>query len=216
MLPPLAVQSVQQEEAHCGPATIEILFSFYGIVVSQTEISRAAGMTDVIKDSPGMRLDELNMAIESLFPGGDYVLLAKYQSSLDDVTQVVEGLRLPVGIEWQGRFPRSDGSQYDQGHFSVITGIDHNRKLLFIADPENYNLLTSAGTVSFDLFESRWWEVDVVPRPGNFSVARVLEMERLIFVLIPQHRKKVLFRLGFRPATLSLIWEFCTPLESID
>jgi hypothetical protein len=216
MLTPLVVQCVQQEEAHCGPATIEMLFSFYGLTVSQTEISRAAGMADVIRHSHGMRLDELNVAIEALYPDGGYVLLAKYQSSLDDITQIVEGLRLPVGVEWQGLFSRPDGTHYDQGHYSVITAIDHDRGLLFIADPEDHDILTTDGVIPFDVFENRWWEVDVVPRPGNFSVARVIEMERLIFVLVPQYRKKPLFELGFRPATLSLIWESCTPLESID
>jgi ABC-type bacteriocin/lantibiotic exporter with double-glycine peptidase domain len=216
MLTPLIVQCVQQEEAHCGPATIAMLFSFYGLSVSQTGISRAAGMADVIKNSQGMRLDELNMAIEALYPDGDYALLAKYHSDIGDITHIVEDLRLPIGVEWQGRFPRPDGSQYDQGHFSVITAIDHDRGILFIADPEDHNILTTDGVIDLDVFENRWWEVDVVPRPDDFSVARVIEMERLIFVLVPQRRKEPLFKLGFRPATLSLVWELCTPLEPID
>jgi hypothetical protein len=169
MLTPLVVQCVQQEEAHCGPATIEMLFSFYALTISQTEIARAAGMADTIRISHGLRLDELNAAVKALYPGGEFVLLAKYQSSLDDVIQIVEGLRLPIGVEWQGRFPRPDGSQYDQGHYSVITAIDLDRGLLFITDPEDHNLLTTQGVAALDGFEDRWWEVDVVPTQMIFQ-----------------------------------------------
>lgn len=216
MLTPLVVQCVQQEEAHCGPATIEMLFSFYALTISQTEIARAAGMADTIRISYGMRLDELKAAVEALYPGGEFVLLAKYQSSLDDIIQIVEGLRLPIGVEWQGRFTRPDGSQYDQGHYSVITAIDLDRELLFITDPEDHNLLTTHGVTDLDGFEDRWWEVDVVPEPDDFSITRVIEMERLIFVVVPGDRKDDLMALGFQAATLPLIWEYCTLLEPLD
>jgi ABC-type bacteriocin/lantibiotic exporter with double-glycine peptidase domain len=216
MLTPLIVQCVQQEEAHCGPATIEMLFSFYGVCVSQADISKAAGMADVIRHAQGMRLDELNTAIEALYPKGDYVLLAQYQSSLDDIAYIVEELRLPIGVEWQGRFARSDGTQYDQGHYSVITAIDRERGRLYIADPEDHDLLTPDGVLDLDVFEDRWWEVDIVPRPGDNSTAHVIEMERLVFVLVPRERKEQLLNLGFSPPTLSMIWKYCTPLEPVD
>jgi len=207
---------VQQEEAHCGPAAVEMLFSFYGLAISQSEIAEAAGMSEVIRSAPGMRLDELNQAVETLFPKGEFSLLAKYHSTTDDIVEVVEGLRLPVGIEWQGRFPRGDGSAFDQGHYSVITAIDCDRRRMFIADPEDRNILTISGTVGLDEFEPRWWEVDILPMPGDFSITRVSEMERLLFVVVPDYRKEPLLRLGFQPAALPLSWSASTPLEAVD
>ncbi len=216
MLAPLIVQCVQQEEAHCGPATVEMLFSFYGLTISQSKIARAGGMSDVIQLAPGMRLDELSQAVGVIFPAGEYALLAKYHSSLEDIVEIVEGLRLPVGIEWQGRFARNDGSAYDQGHYSVITAVDCDRRRLFIADPEDRNILTADGVIALDDFEPRWWEVDILPKPGDFSITRVSEMDHLLFVVVPADRRKPLLRLGFRPVTLALIWEFSTPLEAIN
>jgi hypothetical protein len=216
MLAPLIVESVQQEEAHCGPATIEMLFSFYGICVSQTDVSKAAGMADVIRIAQGMRLDELNTAIDALYPEGDYLLLAKYHSCLDDVIQIIDGLRLPVGVEWQGRFRRPDGTEYDQGHYSVLTAIDQDRRLLYIADPEDHDLLTPDGVIALDTFMNRWWEVDIVPLPDYSANTEVIEMESLIFVLVPQDQKKELLRMGFCTPTLAMIWDNCMPLEPVE
>lgn len=213
MLAPLIVECVQQEEAHCGPATIEMLFSFYGISVSQTDISKAAGMADVIRIAQGMRLDELCTAVKALYPEGDYVLLAQYHSRIDDIIQIIDGLRLPVGVEWQGRFPRRDGTEYDQGHYSVLTAIDQDRRLLYIADPEDHDLLTPDGVLDLDVFADRWWEVDIVPLPDHSSNTGVIEMSGLIFVLVPQDRKEELLELGFGSPTLSMIWAHGTPLE---
>jgi ABC-type bacteriocin/lantibiotic exporter with double-glycine peptidase domain len=213
MLAPLIVECVQQEEAHCGPAAIEMLFSFYGICLSQTEISKAAGMADVIRIAQGMRLDELNTAIEALYPEGDYILLAKYHACLDDIIRIIDGLRLPIGVEWQGRFRRSDGTEYDQGHYSVLTAIDQDRGLLYIADPEDHDLLTPEGVLGLDGFIDRWWEVDIVPLPDYSGNARVIEMESLIFVLVPHDRKDELLKQGFRVPTLAMMWDYCTPLE---
>jgi ABC-type bacteriocin/lantibiotic exporter with double-glycine peptidase domain len=216
MLAPLIVECVQQEEAHCGPATIEMLFSFYGINVSQTAISKAAGMADVIRIAQGMRLDELNTAIDALYPERDYVLLAKYHSCLDDVIEIIDGLRLPIGVEWQGRFARPDGTEYDQGHYSVLTALDQDRRLLYIADPEDHDLLTPEGVIDLDLFMNRWWEVDIVPLPDHSGNTRVIEMDSLIFALVPQDRKMGLLKRGFRTPTLAMIWDNCTPLEPVE
>jgi hypothetical protein len=70
--------------------------------------------------------------------------------------------------------------------------------------------------LTIDTFEDRWWEVDILPKPGNSANPRVTEMERLIFVVVPQSRVAALTELGFRPATLSLIWESGVSLEPAE
>jgi hypothetical protein len=209
----LTVQWVQQEEAHCGPATIKMLFSFHGVALEQTDISQAAGMADVIHMAPGMRLDEINDGVTALFPNGDYALLAKYQATIHDIEELTEGLGMPIGVEWQGKFPNSNGGHYDQGHYSVIVGVDARRRRLQIVDPEPTNLLTKDGELTFETFVDRWWEVDVVPLPHDLSVSKVIEMEHLILVVVPKAQVETLRARGFRPATRSLIWDCCTPLE---
>jgi hypothetical protein len=209
----LVVECVQQEQGHCGPASVEMLFSFYGLTVPQRSISGAAGMTDIIVDAGGMRLDELGAAVERLYPQGEFYLLARYHSSIDDITRVVEELRLPVGVEWQGRFPHPDGGEFDLGHYSVVTAIDPERGVLYIVDPEESNLLTHNGSIEIKLFEPRWWEVDAVPWSDDFSATAVIEMERLIFVLVCPEIAPLLLDMGFRRAALDLIWEYGSILE---
>ncbi|MBN1679624.1 MAG: hypothetical protein JW966_04980 [Anaerolineae bacterium] len=211
----LMVQPVRQKEAHCGPAAIEMLFSHHNLAISQETIARAAGMADSIVDAEGMRLDELRDGVRALFPDGAMVLLAKYHSTLDDIVCLLEEFRLPVGIEWQGRFRYPDNSIGERGHYSVLTGVDLARGVLTIADPEPNSLLTTSGELAIDTFIPRWWEVDSVPQPDLSGNAYVIQMERLTFVVTPAETVQSLQQVGFAPASLSLAWKYCTPLEAI-
>jgi hypothetical protein len=204
----LVIECVQQEQGHCGPASVEMLFSFNGLTVPQRSISGAAGMTTSFS-TPGMRLDELSVAVDR-HPQGEFYLLARYHSNIDDITR--SGGTLPAGgVEWQGRFPRPDGGEFDLGHYSVITAIDPERDLLYIADPEENNLLTTNGSIAIRLFEPRWWEVDVLPWSDDFSTTRVSEMERLMFVVACPQNTSLLVEMGFARATLGMIRAFCVP-----
>ncbi|NDJ76205.1 MAG: hypothetical protein GYB65_08090 [Chloroflexi bacterium] len=213
MIEPLTIQRIEQKEAHCGPATISMLFSFYCEFVAQEDVARAAGMTDIIIDAEGMRLDELHNGVRNLFPNGEYVLLAKYHATIDDLAHLTNTIGLPAGIEWQGRFIYPDRTERDQGHYSIVTGVDQDRGVLHVVDPEPQNLLTLNGELAITSFEPRWWEMDIVPFPDQ-SDSRVIEMERLIFVVAAQDRVERLHALGYRPANLALIWKHCVSLET--
>jgi hypothetical protein len=210
------IRRVQQKEAHCGPATLEMLFSFYDLDISQDEVAKAAGMGDIITVSEGMRVDELALAVKALFPQGGYVLLAKFHSSLADVEQITVGYGLPVGVEWQGKFPQPDGSYFERGHYSIIAELDRAGRTLSLLDPEIRNLITPNGSVPIEEFEERWWEVDAVPLPDRPSLTRVVEMDRLAFVLARHEDVKLLAELGFRPVSLTYLWDNCLPLESME
>ncbi len=214
MFDTLPVQRVLQEEAHCGPATIKMLLDYQEVHLTQAAVSEAADMADIIHDAAGMRLDELNQAMVALFPQGEYQLLAKYHADLDDLEHLINDFNLPVGIEWQGHFALPDGSEADIGHYSVVNGIDRADGMLSIVDPEPRNLLTQTGELAIDTFLARWWEIDVVPHPDDFSVTEVIEMESLLYVIVPQADVDRLHKLGFRPATMNLIWAHCTVLDS--
>jgi hypothetical protein len=190
-----------------------MLFSFYDLAISQEDIAEAAGMANIITISEGMRIDELGRAVRALYPQGEYVLLAKYHSSLDDIEQIVIEFGLPVGVEWQGKFAQPDGSHFERGHYGVITDLDRDGGTLNLLDPDSRNLITPNGSVSIEEFEERWWEVDAIPLLDNPSITRVVEMYRLAFVLARQEDAKPLAESGFCPVSLSVLWENCTPLE---
>jgi hypothetical protein len=191
-----------------------MLFSFHDLAISQEDIAEAAGMADLITISEGMRIDELGRAVRALYPQGEYVLLAKYHSSLEDIEQIVIEFGLPVGVEWQGKFAQPDGSHFERGHYGVITDLDRDSGILNLLDPDFRNLITPNGSVSMEEFEARWWEVDAIPLLDNPSITRVVEMDRLVFVLARQEDIKPLAESGFCPVSLSVLWDNCTPLES--
>lgn len=206
MFQPLNIRRVQQKEAHCGPASLEMLFGFYGLSVPQETIVDAAGMTNIIRSTPGMRLDELAKAVTILYPDSNYELLAKYNSSIRDLTFLTEKFRHPVGVEWQGKFIQPDGRLIDQGHYSVMVGVDLDRYILKIVDPEEKNVLTTSGEIDIPTFESRWWEVDRVPLPNNGSTPKILWTEHLIFVLVRHDETQQFLDFGLCPVSLSLMW----------
>lgn len=206
MVPPLLVRRVQQKEAHCGPATLEMLFDFYGVAVPQEAFVEAVGMTQTIRYAPGMRLDELARSVELLFPQGDYVLLAKYNATVQDLALLVNEYQQPVGVEWQGRFLQPGDRLVEQGHYSVILGVDQDRDLLKIADPEEKNILTVTGEISIPVFEARWWEVDRVPLPNNGATPKILWTERLVFVLAHHGDLPRFEAVGLSPVSLALMW----------
>lgn len=209
----LAVRPITQVEYHCGPATVAMLLDYVGARVPQQAIARAAGMSDIIDIAGGMRLDELHAGVAALYPAGEIALLARYHSTPAHLAAVL-GAGLPAGVEWQGRFPDDDGTLADIGHYSVVTGIDRQRGVLTVNDPEPANVLTRDGSLALDVFERRWWELDTVPHPTDPGFAPVLEMTGLIFVAVPRARRAALERLGFQPATRSLMWQCATPLDS--
>jgi len=208
----LEVKRVQQKEAHCGPASIEMLFSFYGLNVTQEEVVAAVGLTETIVRDGGTRIDQLAQAVRVLHP--EYALLARYNCSLRDMKHILEEFQIPVGVEWRGLFLEPNQTYVEKGHYSVITLLDDLRGVIYIADPEQKNVLTPNGEISMVEFEQRWWEINDVPRLHDPTQIEFIRNERLIFVLVKEQRQEALRNLGFQPATLSLMWRYRVPDKS--
>jgi hypothetical protein len=153
-----------------------------------------------------MRLDELARAVEALYPDGRCRMLARYNSTTEDLVRLTAEFRQPVGVEWQGRFDYGDGRLIDQGHYSVVVGVDYQRSRLKVVDPDYHNTLTPNGEIPISLFVSRWWEVDKVPLPYNGATPKVLWTENLIFVLACGNDQQRFLDYGLKPVSLSLMW----------
>jgi hypothetical protein len=192
----------QKEIGYCGPATVSMLLSVLHLSVSQDQIMEKIGIKEE-KRVNGTRIDQLGQAVNELASG--YTLLAKYNSTIQDLEAVLSGLNLPVGIEWQGSFKQPDGSVYDEGHYSVVFGADSLASRLFIIDPDDRSVFAD-GSLSLDELRKRWWDINRIPLYNNGHKGfQDIANQGLIFLVVPDLRVLQLKQLGYQVANIALM-----------
>ncbi|MEK7550776.1 MAG: C39 family peptidase [Patescibacteria group bacterium] len=157
----------QKTAVHCGPATIEMLLSYLGKKINQKKISENAGVGVHWFKKYGLTVDNLKTAVNKLFP--DLIFWSKENSTIRELSDIVNIKKLPVGIEWQGVFDYEEGDfdpKYgveddDPGHYSVVTGIDIKKGIIIIADPERHYVGRDR-KFKIDFFKKRWWDVNEI------------------------------------------------------
>ena len=112
--------------SYCGPATLKILFSYYGIDKTEKELAKISGWNKVLGiDDRGMKkvAEKLGFKVE-----------IKNNSSYKDIQSWLEK-DIPVIVNWftRGRndYPESETAD---GHYSVVAGLDD--KFIYLQDPE--------------------------------------------------------------------------------
>jgi predicted double-glycine peptidase len=124
----LKVKPFQEKLCHsyCGPATLKILLSYYGINKTEGELAKMAGWNKELGiNDEGIK----NTAIALGFK-----LKIKNNSSFKDIETWLEK-GIPVIVDWftRGRSDYSDSETAD-GHYSVVMGLDD--KFIYLQDPE--------------------------------------------------------------------------------
>lgn len=192
------IRRIRQLPGHCGPATVEMLYSFYGIAISQESVANAIGDVQRIIER-GCSIDEMAAAIDVLTP--DYTLLGKMFATVDDLITLTEAHRLPVGVEWRGRFLEPDGYLWEEGHYSIITRVDCDEGSLDIIDPyaPGVNLLSMNESIPIEVFVQRWWDTNPFPLPENPLEMTEVRDDQLLFVLLPKARADALRALQLYP-----------------
>jgi hypothetical protein len=189
----------QKEIGFCGPASLQILFSFYGLVVPQELIVEKTNVADT-ETHIGFRLDTLNDAVKKI--NHNFVILAKYNSTISDLKRIIDVTNTPLGVEWQGKFKSIEGIFYSEGHYSVVTSIENSE--ILIIDPEPHSTLLN-GRISFEEFQFRWYEYNQFPESNLENIN--IRTENLIFVLANQSNRANFLEFGFGEATVKYILE---------
>ena len=118
-----------QETLHasrCGPASLKMVFDYYGIEKTEKEIAELCGTTeDLGIDDKGIK-----QAVESL----EFKVEIKNNSTFEDIKYWMDK-RVPVIVDWftRGRADYNDSKVAD-GHYSVVVGLDD--KYIYLQDPE--------------------------------------------------------------------------------
>lgn len=159
---------------------MQMLLENIGVDFSQQEITEAAGATQTI-ETHGTRVDQLAKAVQQLVPIAK--LWYKEKASLDDLQNVLDEHKYPVGVEWQGLFDEMDDNEEDYGHYSVLAHIDKARDELIIVDPYK-DFVDQNRIIKVSTFLSRWWDFNEVKDPET-GVKEFKKDEQLFFVVAP-------------------------------
>ena len=167
----------QITDSHCGPAVLQMLLSNLDIQATQDDVARAAGVTDVI-EMHGTRVDQLAQAVHTLAP--EVQFWHKDHATLDDLTTIVSEHGYPVGVEWQGVFEEDNDPEPDYGHYSIVTAIEAEKRLLIMVDPYRNYILTDR-VFTLDEFDHRWWDTNMIPDISGQS--RLVKDDHMLFLV---------------------------------
>ncbi len=174
----------QVTKSTCGPATLEMLFSFVGGKVSQKNLIKLGGLARKI-DLYGLNINDMAKAANA-FGKKKYTFWRKQSSTLSDLDKVVNKFHFPVGVEWQGVFYENEDE--DSGHYGVVTKVDKKTDSMRIADPFFNGYFNFKGTDrKFKLteFKKRWWDVNEIKVAGS-KKTRTIKDVRVMFIITPK------------------------------
>jgi ABC-type bacteriocin/lantibiotic exporter with double-glycine peptidase domain len=130
---------------YCGPASLKIVLSFYGMNVSEQELAELTGATRDL----GTTAEKLIEAAEKLGFKGDI----RNECELCDIESWLK-IGVPVIVDWFtiGRDDYDEDIRSADGHYSVVCGIDDTH--IFLQDPET----GSKRTMKREVFDRVWFD----------------------------------------------------------
>jgi hypothetical protein len=167
----------------CGPATLEMLFSFVGLKVTQTGLIRSIRAGNKIKQY-GIDVKDMAKAA-NIKAKKKFTFWKKEHSTIVDLGKIVNKYHYPVGVEWQGVFYENEDE--DSGHYGVVTKVDKKLGFLRIADPYFNGYFHFHGTdrkFKISEFKKKWWDVNEVKIAGRIKT-RTIKDVRMMFLITP-------------------------------
>lgn len=168
----------------CGPATLQMLFSFLKIRVSQTSLIKSIRAWNKIKL---FGIDIKDMAKAAGIVGKKNTCFWRKEfSTIKDLDLIINKYKYPVGVEWQGIFYENEDE--DSGHYGVITKIDKGSGYLRLSDPYFNNYFSYKDTdrkLKISEFKKKWWDNNEIKIAGR-SKTRTITDTRMMFVITPK------------------------------
>lgn len=113
----LKIKPFRQQSGLCGPATLKMVLSYYGVDKTEAAIAKGTDCDPELGVEAGRML---GYARELGFDG--YI---KDESTLEDLEQLVVKKEIPVIVDWFSE---------DDGHYSVVVDLDSEN--VYLLDPE--------------------------------------------------------------------------------
>ena len=124
----LSVKPFQKtlNQSMCGPASLKIVFDYYGYDKSEKDIAEMCDITNELGTSAG----GIQKAAQSI----GFKAMIYDNSTLEDIQKWLDK-KVPVIVNWftRGRidYPEED---VPDGHYSVVVGLDD--EFIYLQDPE--------------------------------------------------------------------------------
>lgn len=158
----------------CGPAVLAMLYSQFGVKVSQRGLIASLRAKNKIKQY-GLSVKDLAKA-SKIVGKGAFSFWRKANGKMSELDVIVNKYKHPVAVEWQGVFYEEEDE--DNGHYCVITRVDKKSGVLRLADPySHYAGVDRKFEIKF--FLKRWWDKNVIK-------GRTLVDRRVMFLITPK------------------------------
>jgi predicted double-glycine peptidase len=162
----LKVESFQEtlHDNMCGPASLKIILSYFGVEKSEQELAELVGKTNLGTNDTGIKF-----AAEAL----GFKVAINNESSFDDIQKWLDR-GVPVIVNWFTR-GRADYTNSDvaDGHYSVVSGLDQNN--IYLQDPE----IGEERTINRNDFMKVWFDFtgDII-RPDELILRQLIAIYR--------------------------------------
>jgi len=144
---------LQSDDSTCGPASLRMVFAYYGKFYSEEDIREICDHTYEL----GCKSEDMVCAAETI----GFKVYLKNNSTIDEVIRLIDA-NVPVIVDWFCGDP-------PEGHSSVVVGYNDNN--LFILDP----YLEEMRVVSKYDFRRCWFDFYETPiTPENLYVGQII------------------------------------------
>jgi ABC-type bacteriocin/lantibiotic exporter with double-glycine peptidase domain len=175
----------QENSYYCGPAVLQMLFGFYAYSFTQQELVNSLNLSKKIR-AKGITVQEIGLIAQKIAP--EFTFWFKANSSIKELSLLVNKFKTPVGVEWQGVFdyPEKEATEDeddDPGHIAIVTHVDLQKNFLLIADPD-IHYAGKDRQFSLLRFERRWWDINEITDPRTQKHKEVDDY-RVMFIITP-------------------------------
>ncbi|TSC83912.1 MAG: putative fusion protein (N:peptidase-C:desuccinylase) [Parcubacteria group bacterium Gr01-1014_13] len=132
----LRVLPFRQSSGFCGPASLKMVLEYFGIKKSEKELAKLSNA----HPHHGTSAKNLVLTAKKLGLKGFY----KDFSSIKEIKKYLDK-KIPVIVDW---------FSHDDGHYSVVIGID--KKFIYLQDPE----LGKINKIDLVTFQRIWFDFE--------------------------------------------------------
>lgn len=147
---------IQSDDSTCGPASLRMVFAYWGIFLSEKDIAEICNHTYEL----GCKNEDMACAAKAV----GFEVYTKNNSTIEEVEELVNA-GAPVIVDWFCGDP-------PEGHSSVVIGV--SKKNMYILDP----FLEEMRVVAKEDFRRCWFDFYETPiTPQNLYVGNIIVLK---------------------------------------